>query len=198
MVQESESTFTFESNLSKSFCSSLPCFLCSSAALESLHTEAMASSLVMCQSSHLTLLPWATSWPPAGGEAGEFPRNRWCRPTPAEQGHLLTGMRGLHWWRPPPSQILMFGLLTTWAAVARHARSAFTLSHGPSCLWCFWERDPPLLLLLLCIMNCRPIFYIGSYPLAHLPSHFFCSSGLPPWSLIFCTFSIICQSKGSL
>ena len=81
--------FHFWIQLSKSFCSSLPCFLCSSAALESLHTEAKASSLVVCQSSHLTLLPWATSWPPAGGEAAEFSRNRWCRPTPPEQGNLL-------------------------------------------------------------------------------------------------------------
>ena len=58
MVQESESTFTFESNLSKSFCSSLPCFLCSSAALESLHTEAKASSLVVCQSKGTSSLGW--------------------------------------------------------------------------------------------------------------------------------------------
>ena len=36
--------FHFWIQLSKSFCSSLPCFLCSSAALESLHTEAKASS----------------------------------------------------------------------------------------------------------------------------------------------------------
>ena len=58
MVQKSESTFTFESNLSKSFCSSLPCFLCSSAALESLHTEAKASSLVVCQSKGTSSLGW--------------------------------------------------------------------------------------------------------------------------------------------
>ena len=45
LVQESESTFTFESYCSKASVLPFLCFLCSSSTLESLHTEAKASSI---------------------------------------------------------------------------------------------------------------------------------------------------------
>ena len=104
----------------------------------------------------------------------------------AEQEHLLSGMRRIAMMASTPLTDVV-----VWIGDHRPADAQVPppphLSQGPSCLCCFWERSSivPLLLLLLCIKNCRPIFYIVSSPLAHLPSHFFGSSGLPLWSLIF-------------
>ena len=50
--------FHFWIRLSKSFCSSLPCFLCSSAALESLLTEAKASSLSRARAPPQQKISW--------------------------------------------------------------------------------------------------------------------------------------------
>ena len=73
-----------------------------------LHTEPKASSFG--QSSNPCCSPKQPSWRSSGGGAADDPHNSWFPwPCPAEQGHLLTGMRRLRWWHPPPSQMLMLG-----------------------------------------------------------------------------------------
>ena len=77
MVRERESnnTFTFDN---KSFSPFFPLLLCSSTPSSPSILRPRPPLLAVCKSSHLKLLPWATSWPPIGGEAAEFPPNRWC------------------------------------------------------------------------------------------------------------------------
>ena len=118
--------FHFET---KSFSPSFPLLLCSSTPSSPSILKLRPPLLAVCKSSHFKLLFWAPSWPPIGGEADEFPRNRWC----LDRLQKSKSTSSLGWEdcideRPPPSQkLLLLGNLNG-TNVSRDENENFFLS----------------------------------------------------------------------